>query len=198
MCIIGELLYFVVFAKLTTYFSAFLVFISCSLLFKTKKWLIFSWWGSRGGLPQSTMTTLNKKNITIKVVPFINIIKVLPSSTLLSPISRPIREGRGMVVGFRGWPAPVHHDDPQQEEHHHQSSSLLYPCIAYISATLRDIDTKISGCIQIPKEHSLLHSYPHGQLHHRLHQHHQSASLLLPCIPYISANNRDIATKLSG
>ena len=108
------------------------------------------------------------------------------------------REGRGMVVGFRGWPAPVHHDDPQLEEHHHQSSSLLYPCIAYISATLRDIDTKISGCIQIPKEHSLLHSYPHGQLHHRLHQHHQSASLLLPCIPYISANNRDIATKLSG
>ena len=53
--------------------------------------------------------------------------------------------GRGMVVGFRGWPAPVHHDDPQQEEHHHKSSSLLYPCIAYISAKTRDIDTKLSG-----------------------------------------------------
>ena len=106
-----------------------------------------------------------------------------------------------MVVGIKGWPAPVHHDDPQQEEHHHKSSSLLYPCIAYISANNRDIDTKLSGCVQIPKEHSLLHSDPHGQHHHclhRLNQHHQSASLLHPCIPYISANNRDIAAKLSG
>ena len=125
--------------------------------------------------------------------------------------------GRGMVVGFRGWPAPVHHDDPQQEEHHHKSSSLLYPCIAYISANNRDIDTKLSGCVQIPKEHSVPHSGPQHQqqLHHHHHHHrhlHQTTSLLDPCIPYISvtfferkktnpyilAKNKDNDTKLSG
>ena len=69
---------------------------------------------------------------------------------------------------------PVLHDDPQQHPHpHHQSTSLLYPCNRYISANNRDIDTKLSGCIQIPKEHSLLHSDPHGQHHHSLHRLHQ-------------------------
>ena len=50
---------------------------------------------------------------------------------------------------------------------------IIIKALPYVSATLRDIDAKLSGCVQIPKEHSLLHSDPHGQHHHGLHRLHQ-------------------------
>jgi G3E family GTPase len=84
--------------------------------------------------------------------------------------------------------------------------------IPYISANTGDIDTKLSGCVQFPKEHSVRHSDPqHQQQHHHHHHHHrhlhQTTSLLYPCIPYISvtffeslyhSQNKDNDTKLSG
>ena len=51
--------------------------------------------------------------------------------------------------GFRA----VVHDDPQEQQqqqhhhHHHQSTSLIHPCIPYISANNRDIDTKLTGYV---------------------------------------------------
>ena len=112
-------------------------------------------------------------------------------------------EGRGMVVGFKGVatrtrPSPSWRPFPKNTlsliltlNNNNNIIIIIIIKIPYISANSRDIDTKLSGCVQIPKEHSVRHSDPQHQQqhhhHHHLHRHHhQNTSLLYPCIPYIS------------